>query len=762
MIDHVLGRPSVQFRKIQVLAVVSFWSFYLYRGDRHGPPILRRVSALLSKKLTVWQSVLITLLYLYVARNFGKLVGLECPEPLASLYSRSYFRATWVTTALDAGFWSAMRIKRKGVRDLLSIVFSIYYMICAEQADEKVRKIRATLTVDHLRVAWNKGTTPYLGALNSMMRPRLMVYPPRQIRIPRPRASSYKEPVTGWLYFNGPRSALKKQDKVVLDIPGGGFVAMNPRNHDDKLMGWAGKTGLPVLSLDYKKAPEHPYPFALNECYDVYHMIIASRGTCMGLSGEAEPKIVVSGDSAGGNLAVAMILMILQSGSTETRRWQGESPIPPPIGVMLIYPALDMNIGNWMTDEQMALIRDRRVRKTNRPILRHKSDDYRQLAPNTPYGSDDSDSEDERTKVSMVNGSMPKASGSDITSPQTMIKLSAAHTGQDSSTATLQQPPSQKSSLPPTPLATQPPTPGTTALPAPPATAIKTRLAMSSMISYFNDRILTPEMMRAMIILYIGPHHRPDFSTDYLLSPLLAPESLLAKFPRTWMLTGERDPLVDDTVIFAGRLRQAKRAEWVAAKELGLDWARGSFNEEDSVVVDLVPGISHGFLQFVGVFPEGWKYIFKCGKWITEAFEETDSRRYGYDAETPGYTPAAGTTTRRREGGDYFGTIGLADAIDGLTSPKFSRRRHHRRSGTASSADEDRPLEMTVLGKGRRSPQKDGGDGVAGARGIGRERGRMKSDRGRRKSLVSLASEDDLLGRRMKSLTGALGGDGVI
>lgn len=30
-VDHVLGRPSVQFRKIQVLAVVSFWSFYLFR-----------------------------------------------------------------------------------------------------------------------------------------------------------------------------------------------------------------------------------------------------------------------------------------------------------------------------------------------------------------------------------------------------------------------------------------------------------------------------------------------------------------------------------------------------------------------------------------------------------------------------------------------------------------------------------------------------------------------------------------------------------
>jgi acetyl esterase/lipase len=763
MIDHVLGRPSVQFRKIQVLAVVSFWSFYLYRGDRHGPPILRRISALLSKKLTVWQSVLITLLYLYVARNFGKLVGLECPEPLASLYSRSYFRATWVTTALDAGFWSAMRIKRKGVRDLLSIVFSIYYMICAEQADEKVRKIRATLTVDHLRVAWNKGTTPYLGALTSMMRPRLMVYPPRQIRIPRPKASSYKEPVTGWLYFNGPRSALKKQDKVVLDIPGGGFVAMNPRNHDDKLMGWAGKTGLPVLSLDYKKAPEHPYPYALNECYDVYHMIIASRGTCMGLSGEVEPKVVVSGDSAGGNLVTAMVLMILQSGSTETRRWQGESAIPPPTGVVLIYPALDMNIGNWMTDEQMALIRDRRVRKTNRPILRHKSDDYRQLAPNTPYGSDDSDSDDERNGVSMANGSMPKTDGV-LTSPQTMIKLSAAHTGRDSnslsrldtSNTTLHQTPGQttptNASMPPTPLPTQPSTPG---VPAPPATAIKTRLAMSSMISYFNDRILTPEMMRAMIILYIGPHHRPDFSTDYLLSPLLAPESLLAKFPRTWMLTGERDPLVDDTVIFAGRLRQAKRAEWVAARELGLDWARGMFREEEWVNVDLVPGISHGFLQFVGVFPEGWKYIFKCGKWIAEAFEETtDTRRDG--GETPGYTPVTPARRPRERGGDYFGTVGLADAIDGLTSPQHQRKRHHRRTNTASSAEEDRPLEMTVLNKGKRSPPQPNAPGV---------RGRARAARGdrgsRRKSLVSLASEDDLLGRRMKSLTGGWGGDGI-
>ncbi|KAF2994054.1 hypothetical protein E8E13_001580 [Curvularia kusanoi] len=779
MIDHVLGRPSVQFRKIQVLAVVSFWSLYLHRGDRHGPPLLRRISSLLSSKITVWQTVLITLLYLYVARNFGKLVGLECPEPLASLYSRSYFRATWVTTALDAGFWSAMKIKRKGLRDFLSIVFSVYYLICAEQADEKVRKIRATLTVDHLRVAWNKGTTPYLAALTNLMRPRLMWYPPRKIRIPRPKGSSYKDPVVGWLYFNGPISALKKHDKIVLDIPGGGFVAMDPRNHDDKLMGWAGKTGLPVLSLDYRKAPEWPYPYALNECYDVYHTIVATRGRCMGLSGEQEPKIVVSGDSAGGNLATAMVLMILQSGSTETRRWQGELALPPPIACVLIYPALDMNIGNWMTDEQMALIRDRRVRNTNRPILRHKSDDYRQLAPNTPYGSDDSGSEDEKPKARMVDGNMP-ASERALTSPQTMIKISAAHTNRDHAVAlpnidtnlTNGHTVATPDQMSPVATRNSPETPRifekATTEPAPPTNAIKTRLATSSMISYFNDRILTPEMMRAMIILYIGPHHRPDFSTDFLLSPCLAPDSLLAKFPRTWMLTGERDPLVDDTVIFAGRLRQAKRADFTTAKELGLDWARGTFREEDWVNVDLVPGISHGFLQFVGVFPEGWKYIYRCANWIDDAFAAAEGR--GLYAWSTAPSTAAPTPWQMRSRDDYFGTgatPGLAEAVDGLRSPNAPRRRHHYRSATASSADEDRPLEMTFA-KSKNKPKLtppqereriDGAIAERNQRGRGRVR---RGERGRRKSLVSLASEDDLLGRRMKGLTGGLGGEGVL
>lgn len=577
------------------------------------------------------------------------------------------------------------------MRDLASVVFTGYYLIAAEQADEKVRKVRGMLTVDHLRVSWNKGTTPYLKALQGLMRPRSMRYPPRAIRIPRPPNSDFKEPVSAWLYFDGPVSALKNHTKIVLDIPGGGFVAMDPRTSDDKLLAWAGKTGLPILSLDYKKAPEFPYPHALNECFDVYCMIIASKGKCIGLSGEVLPKIVISGDSAGGNLATSTTLMIVESGTTETRKYQGENALPIPDGLVLIYPGLDMNIGNWMTEEQMSLVKDRRMRKTNRNIIRRKSMQYN-MAAGTPHQSDDEEITSPPTaNLTTLNHELkPKPSSIALPSPQFSTAaqplLSPSPIHKDSSPAHTR-------------------TDSTSHHPAP----LKTRLAMSSMISYFNDRILSPEMMRAMIILYIGPHNRPDFTSEYLLSPILAPDSLLALFPKTYFLTGERDPLVDDTVIFAGRLRRAKAARH--EREQGF---KKEFDERDVVEVLLIPGISHGFLQFVGVFPEGWKYINRCASWIEEILENAEK----------------------------------------------SPQKHHFRTRTESSGDEDFGLEMSMTSSTKLRTRKE--DERKTKEKLLREqlREKRRGMGGRKKSMVSLASEDDLLGRRMLGLAGPLTGRG--
>ncbi|KAL7943784.1 Alpha/Beta hydrolase protein [Trichoderma barbatum] len=707
MIDHVLGRPSSKSRRLQVLAVLSFWTFYLYKGHKHGPPIAQKVSKFFTRRLTAWQTVIITMLYLYAARNFSALVGLASPEPMANMYDPAYYRATWVLTALDAGFWTAMKIRSKWLRDLAGIVFSLYYLVAAEKADEKVRKVRGMITVEHLRVAWNKGTTPYLGFLQRLVRPRFTRWPPRQVRIPRPTNSDYKEAVSAWLYYDGPLADLEHHSKLVLDVPGGGFVAMDPRCNDDKLFAWASKTGLPILSIDYKKAPEYPYPFALNECFDVYVTLIKSRGRCIGMSGRDIPKIVITGDSAGGNLAVATTLMVLETGISHFKRSSGVGKLPPPDGLVCFYPTLDMNIGNWMSDEQMSLIRDRRMRKTNKSIIRRKSMQYNDLV-GTPHHSDNEDETPpikQPAETNMSGGTRPEFCHA---GPRTLSTSQSPDEKKDGAVSHRAEP-------------------------------MKTRLATSSMISYFNDRVITPEMMRAMIILYIGAHNRPDFTQDYFLSPVLAPEELLENFPKTYFMTGERDPLVDDTVIFAGRLRRAKEA--AARRQLSRssvvdeNW---TFDDKEVTEVLLIPGTSHGFMQFPGVYPPAWKHFDRCAAWFDQLFIDAETQRAEQARQS-------------------------APAKNHITNGDFRRQ-----SIAESSGDEDRPLEisMTKLSRGRALTQNGDTNGHANGDTTtesssppinGEKNGRKtkKAIRGN-KSLVKLTSSDDLLGRRMHGLASGL------
>lgn len=695
--------------------VVQYEANRIPRGNRHGPPVIRLLSKLSSKRLTGWQIVVCTMMYLYAARNFSTLVGLASPEPMANMYDAAYFRATWVLTALDAGFWTAMKIRKKWLRDIASMVFSVYYLVAAEKADEKVRKVRGTLTVDHLRVSWNKGKTPYLGALQNLMRPRFTRWPPRAIRIPRPNTSDYKEPVSGWIYYDGPISDLEHINKVILDVPGGGFVAMDPRCNDDKLFAWAGKTGLPVLSLDYKKAPEYPYPYALNECFDVYTTLVKSRGRCIGMSGREVPKIVVTGDSAGGNLATAMTLMVIETVTNKRRPGLAQEDLPIPAGLVLMYPALDMNIGNWMSDEQMALIKDRRMRVTNKDYLKRKRMQYNDLV-GTPHQSDD---EDEFPFPNGTATKKPDGEGNNQTLQTAHPEFSHASpqlwTKSQPSTPVPRRE-SQSMSHHPEPM--------------------RTRLAMASMISYFNDRIITPEMMRAMIILYIGPHNRPDFSQDYLLSPILAPDSLLQQFPKTYFLTGERDPLVDDTVIFAGRLRRIKHAYHSYRKSQDVEGLEdvNDFDDKDVAEVVLIPGISHGFTQFPSVYPAAWKLIDRCARWAEDLLNTADSRE-------------------RRE------------------QRRFRSRQY---VNTESSGDEDRPLEINMTrlrgrtisdsAKQRGDQTLDNSDDEHGSPQVNgtsgkkkRANGRARGGRGSR-SIVKLDSSDDLLSRRMQGLAGPLTG----
>lgn len=53
-------------------------------------------------------------------------------------YSPNYYRATWISTGFDAGFATAMTIRPKWLKDICSVLFSVYYIVYATEADEKV------------------------------------------------------------------------------------------------------------------------------------------------------------------------------------------------------------------------------------------------------------------------------------------------------------------------------------------------------------------------------------------------------------------------------------------------------------------------------------------------------------------------------------------------------------------------------------------------------------------------------------------------
>jgi len=95
-------------------------------------------------------------------------------------------------------------------------------------------------------------------------------------------------------------------DAIMIHIHGGGFVAMSSASHQTYTRKWANEVGIPIFSIDYRLAPEHAYPAALNDVWQAYYWIINHCETHFGIKPK---KIFVAGDSAGGNLTVALTML---------------------------------------------------------------------------------------------------------------------------------------------------------------------------------------------------------------------------------------------------------------------------------------------------------------------------------------------------------------------------------------------------------------------------------------------------------------------
>ncbi|MDQ1425708.1 MAG: epsilon-lactone hydrolase [Acidimicrobiaceae bacterium] len=95
-------------------------------------------------------------------------------------------------------------------------------------------------------------------------------------------------------------------DRVLLYVHGGGYVICSMRTHS-KLVGHIAKAaGVKALNVDYRLAPEHPHPAAVNDSVAAYQWLLDQ--------GYAAQNIAIAGDSAGGGLTFATLLAIRDRG----------------------------------------------------------------------------------------------------------------------------------------------------------------------------------------------------------------------------------------------------------------------------------------------------------------------------------------------------------------------------------------------------------------------------------------------------------------
>lgn len=110
--------------------------------------------------------------------------------------------------------------------------------------------------------------------------------------------------------------------RVVLYLHGGGYVIGSPRSHRHLAAAIAGAAGASALLLDYRLAPEHPFPAAVEDATAAYRWLLDQA--------TAPERIVIAGDSAGGGLTVATLLALR------------EARVPLPAGGVCISPWVDL------------------------------------------------------------------------------------------------------------------------------------------------------------------------------------------------------------------------------------------------------------------------------------------------------------------------------------------------------------------------------------------------------------------------------------
>jgi monoterpene epsilon-lactone hydrolase len=128
-----------------------------------------------------------------------------------------------------------------------------------------------------------------------------------------------------------------QSEDVVLFLHGGAFMIGSPVSHRSITGRLAKHTGATIFAPDYRLAPEHPFPAALDDAFTSYQALLTQ--------GYAPERIAIAGDSAGGGLVLSLCLRLRDEG------------LPQPACLVVISPWADLTLSGLAPVADDALLR---------------------------------------------------------------------------------------------------------------------------------------------------------------------------------------------------------------------------------------------------------------------------------------------------------------------------------------------------------------------------------------------------------------------
>jgi len=134
---------------------------------------------------------------------------------------------------------------------------------------------------------------------------------------------------------------------VIVYVHGGGWVIATLDTYDSSCRGLANSVPAVVVSVDYRQAPEHPFPAPVEDVYAAYRWTVMNAAEING-----DPaRIAIAGESAGGNMATVVAMMARDNGD------------PLPVHQLLVYPVTNYDTNTPSYQENAA------AKPLNKPMM---------------------------------------------------------------------------------------------------------------------------------------------------------------------------------------------------------------------------------------------------------------------------------------------------------------------------------------------------------------------------------------------------------